>query len=504
MTPTCLAACKNGGALKRLDDIAVMARLPTGRRMACILFVSLLVMPGAMLHAAACLHADERLPGTDRQGWIDASTQVGDDLRQVPMAPGPRGPAGSIVLRGGRVFDGTGRAARPASIVIERNRIVAVLPAASADWPADARVIDVAGKTVMPGLIDLHTHITSVEPGTPANEADDGGAAVLRASERLRYYAESGITSVRDTGSHGTAPFLLKRWVSENRVVGPRIFAAGQLITATGGHAAEQVWHANGHQASASLVREASGADDWREAVREQFKRGADLIKIASHFSREEIAAAVDEAHALGLKVTVDSETFYTQWAVEAGADIIEHPLPRTDATIRLMASKGTASVPTLVPYNYIFDLSGGYFGSTSRRFSFSKAENLQMLRKLRRAGVKAGVGTDLVADWFRYLPGPYITELKQFVDAGYSVTDALLAGTRINAEILGMDDKLGTLEAGKLADVIVVYGRPDERLADLANVSLVIRDGHVIVEEGRVRIAPHVPVPEPAGPADR
>jgi imidazolonepropionase-like amidohydrolase len=105
---------------------------------------------------------------------------------------------------------------------------------------------------------------------------------------------------------------------------------------------------------------QASGPDDWREAVREQFKRGADVIKLASHYSREEIAAAVDEAHALGLKVAVDAETFYIQWAVEAGADTIEHPLPRTDETIRLMAEKGTQAVPTLIPYIYIFDLAGG------------------------------------------------------------------------------------------------------------------------------------------------
>ncbi len=459
------------------------------------LFALLLALPAWALQAQPL--------ASDRHQWVGQQTPVSDDPRRVPVAPGPRGPEGTIVLRGGRVFDGTGRAARPASVVIARNRIQAVLPPEASGWPADARVIDVSGRTVMPGLIDLHTHLSYSEPTTPRIEADEEGAAMLRGVERLRYYAESGITSVRDVASMGAVPFRLKRWVADNRVAGPRVFAAGQLITATGGHGAENLWHVGCRHAPAAAVREASGPDDWREAVREQFKRGADLIKLASHYSREEVAAAVDEAHALGLKVTVDAETFYIQWAVEAGADIIEHPLPRTDETIRLMAKRGTASVPTLVPYIYIFDLSGGYFGSTSRRFDFSKEANLEMLRKLKRAGVKLGVGTDLVTDWFRYLPQSYITELEQFVAAGFTVPEALVAGTRTSAEILGMADKLGTLEPGKLADVIVVDGRPDEQLRDLSKVSLVIRDGHVIVEDGRVSIAPHVPVPEPR-PEDR
>ncbi|MBL8268730.1 amidohydrolase family protein [Steroidobacter sp.] len=456
-------------------------------RPACLLLAMLSAVP-----ALAQQGPDNRRP------WLNSSTAVSDDPRRVPVSPAPRGPEGSLVIRGGRVFDGTGSAARLATVVIERNRIVAVLPPGVNQWPANARVTDAAGKTVMPGLIDLHTHLTYTEPGVSQQQENEGESATLRGMERLRFYTESGITSVRDVASVGNAPFRLKQWVAENRIPGPRVFAAGQLITGTGGHGAEELWQTGCHQQPHAAVREASGADDWREAVREQFKRGADLIKLASHYSRDEVAAAVDEAHTLGLKVTVDAETFYIQWAVEAGADTIEHPLPRSDETIQLMARKGTASVPTLVPYIYIFDLAGGYFGSTSRRFDFSKDSNFEMLRKLKRAGIRLGVGTDLVSDWFRYLPHAYITELKQFVAAGFSIEQALVAGTRTSAEILGMADKLGTLEPGKLADLIVVDGQPDRSLDDLRRVSLVIRDGHVILENGAVVIAPHVPVPEP------
>jgi imidazolonepropionase-like amidohydrolase len=178
--------------------------------------------------------------------------------------------------------------------------------------------------------------------------------------------------------------------------------------------------------------------------------------------------------------------------------DVIEHPLPRTDETIARMAKNGVAADPTLVPYIYIFDQSGGYFGSTSRRFTFSKGANLEMLRRLKKAGVAIGVGTDLVAEWYRFLPAPYLTELRQLVAAGFTVPEALRAATRTSAEILDMGDKLGTLAPGKLADVLVVEGRPDERLDDLLRVSLVIRDGEVVVEDGRIFVPRHTPVPEP------
>ena len=172
--------------------------------------------------------------------------------------------------------------------------------------------------------------------------------------------------------------------------------------------------------------------------------------------------------------------------------------MPRTDETIQLMAKKGVAADPTLVPYQIIFDEWGGYFGSTSRRFTFSNEANLETLKKLRRAGIKCGVGTDLILHWYRYLPGPYIRELKNFVAAGWSVQEALVAATRTNAEILDMDDRLGTLAPGKLADVLVVDGRPDENLDELSRVDVVIRDGYTVVERGKVTIPRHTVTPPP------
>ena len=432
----------------------------------------------------------------DRRSFLDPATPVSEDPRRVPAKPGSHGPDGMIVIRGGRIFDGTGAPARPGTLMIEGDRILPILPPEATGWSDDARLIDATGKTVMPGLIDLHTHLTYTEPNVDPLVANDISDATLRGVERLRFYIESGITSVRDVASHREVPFRLKAWVAQNRIPGPRVFAAGQLITGTGGHGAE------GLAPGATLygaIREAKGPDDWREAVREQFKAGADVIKIASHFSQEEVKAAIEEAHALGLRVTCDCETFYIQWAVDAGVDCIEHPLPRTDGTIVLMAKRGVYAVPTLIPYVYIFDQLGGYYDSTSRRFTFSKSADVTMLIKMKRAGVKLGIGTDLIEDWFRYLPQPYITELKHFASAGFGEVGALLAATRTGAEILDMADKIGTLEPGKLADVLIVDGKPDVELDDLAKVDTVIRDGWVVVESGHVAVPRHVPAAPPS-----
>ncbi len=437
-----------------------------------------------------------QVPRTERRRWIAPGTNVTDDPRRIPIPAGYYGPTGTIVLKGGRLWDGTGAAARPATVVITRNHISAILPPTSTDWPKDARVIDVAGKTVMPGLIDLHTHIDYRQPGNSDARARSRADGALRGAERLRYYIETGITSLRDTGSDGETPFLLKEWVNEGRLVGPRIFAAGVVITGKGGHGDEPDI-AGGQYLPG--VREASGPADWRNAVREQVAKGADFIKVTSHFSDEEIQAAVAEAHDLGLKITADAETFYIERAVRAGIDMIEHPLPRTDETIRLMAEKKVESDPTLMPYQIIFRLSGGYFGSTSRRFTFSDSANVALVKKMKDAGITLGIGTDLVVDWFRYLPWPYHEEMRNFVRLGYTVPEVLGIATRVNAQLLDMGDKLGTLEVGKLADVLVLDGKPDERLDDIGKVDIVIRDGRVQVQGGQLVYPRHEPMPPPA-----
>ncbi|MCX6552209.1 MAG: amidohydrolase family protein [Acidobacteria bacterium] len=437
----------------------------------------------------------------DRRTVLSPTEHTTDDPRRIP-ARRPAGPSRQLVLRGGRVFDAVSGDVRPGTVVIEGNVIKAVLPPEVERWPADAQVIDVTGKTVMPGLIDMHVHLTYPDPGTPIDEQASEGSGVLRGERNLRYYLESGFTSVRDMNGVSKAPYLLSEWSAANDIPAPRVFTAGHIITGTGGHATERPVTPN-H--GPEYAWEVDGADAWRAAVRRTFKEGASVIKIASHFSPAEVAAAVEEAHLLGLKVACDCETIYTPMAVQAGVDTIEHPLPRTDETIALMARHKTGAIPTLQVYQNLFDSSGAYYGSTSRRFSMTSQSNFDIFKKMKAAGITMGVGTDTIGGAHRLIPNVYIAELKWFVKGGYSIPDALKAATITNAMLLDMADKLGSLEAGKLADVIVVDGKPDLNLDDLQRIDLVVKDGLVLIKGGQLVTPRHVPEPlrKPAPPQD-
>jgi imidazolonepropionase-like amidohydrolase len=472
------------------------------------LFAAVLMaaLPAGQLLAAQD-DGPEARPIYNRDQWIPARVPTSDDGLRVPVPADYNAPKGSIVLVGGRLFDGTGKAARPATVVVEGKTITAVLDPGKEDWPADAVVYDVTGKTVMPGLVDLHGHLTFLNPADAMNIYSNanlsGAESVMRGVKRMATYLESGVTSVRDVGSHGDAPFVLKHLQASGELPGPRILNAGQLITQTGGHGGVHAFgpgfpeNANGNPNS--MVRIASGPEEWREAVRIQFAKGADLIKLASEYTQEEITAAVDEAHSLGMAVTVDAETQYIDMAIKAGVDSIEHPLPRSDEAVALMAKRGIASVPTLIAYRVIMRGMGGYHGSTSRRFELNEEVNENMAAEMRKAGVKMGIGLDVVAFAnTEFLPGSYIDELESFNRIGFSKVEALVAATKTGAEIMQMGDRLGTIETGKLADIIVVDGNPDEDFTALRKVQTAFVNGRLMLQDGRIYRAPHVEVPLP------
>jgi imidazolonepropionase-like amidohydrolase len=445
-------------------------------------------------------------PIYNRDQWLPKSVPTSDDVLRIPVPADHNAPKGSFVLVNARLWDGTGASARPATIVVQGKAIAAILNPGERKWPDDAVVYDVAGKTVMPGLIDLHTHLTFLDTNdmSPYSQANTSGAeSVMRGVRRMAIHLESGVTSVRDVASHGDAPFVLKRLQATGEIQGPRIFTAGQLITSAGGHGALHAITAaypevpNGNLNS--MVRIASGPDQWREAVRIQFTKGADVIKLASEYTQEEINAAVDEAHSHGLPVTVDAETQYIDMAIKAGVDSIEHPLPRSDEAIALMAKRGIASVPTLVTYRIIQRNSGGYFGSTSRRFEHNENTIEEMAKKMRRAKVKIGVGLDLIVASPEHMPGAYIDELESYTRIGFTKAEALVAATKTSAEIMRMGDRLGTVEVGKLADFIVVDGNPDEDFNALRKVRSAFVNGRLMLQDGRIYKPPHQEKPLPA-----
>ena len=465
------------------------------------------VTAAATLVSVAAAHAAEASPSDptpeihDRRPFLAPDARTSEDPVRVPRRPlAETGP--EIVSRGGRLFDAVSDHARPATIVIQGNRIKAVLPPDAYSWGADARIIDATGKTVMPGLIDMHTHVTYPDRGTPIDEQASEGDGTLRGQRNLRYFLESGFTSVRDLNGAGNAPFLLSGWSAADAISAPRVFTAGWIITGTGGHATERpVTPSHGPE----YAKEADGPDAWRANVRKAFKAGASVIKVASHFAPDEVRAAIEEAHLLGLKVTCDCETIYTEMAVDAGIDMIEHPLPRSDATIAKMAKKKVSAVPTLQVYQNLLDRAGGFYGSTSRRFTMTSQGNFDQFKKMKAAGIVMGIGTDTIGDASLMVPNSYIAELKWFVRGGYSVTDALKAGTIINARLLDMGDELGSIEPDKLADIIVVDGRPDENLDDLVRIDHVIKDGLWLIKEGELVTPRHVSQPlfKPSPPTD-
>jgi imidazolonepropionase-like amidohydrolase len=382
-----------------------------------------------------------------------------------------------------------------AVIVVRGDRIEAIGPPRSVAVPADAaRVIDGTGLYALPGLIDLHLHFTSQRGMDFRRYRDSENAAAIRATVLARDLVHAGITTVREPGSQGDLTPRLEEAIERGLIDGPRIFYSGQLIVARGGHGDEITYTASGmpkSSLSSPRYRVATGPWDWRLAVREQYKMHADWVKLTAPFDREEVVAAVEEAHMIGLPVAVDSFGKYTLWAVEAGVDSVEHPLAMSDEIVAAMARRGTGFVPTMTAFYNVLATgypsagipAGGFFYTMSRRFPMSHDEHVAFVRKAHRAGVRIGVGTDIPFENDRRLPADYHTELRFLRDAGLSNVEILAAATRVGADILKMGDRLGTLEPGKLADVLLVGGDPRADLVHLEDVRYVIADGRVVRE---------------------
>ena len=403
-----------------------------------------------------------------------------------------------LVLINARMIDGTGHdPVEKATIVLEGNNIISVQPQTS--YPPEATVIDLRGFTIMPGLIDCHLHLGGFiidKPGRSVGQISffDLFPFLLdyfrNYAQRRKLAIENGVTTIRSAGDHYPHIIQLRDKIESGRLTGPRIFAPGPIFTAPGGHPAGTIYKRNSYIVE-HVTRQVNDVEGARAEVRKLAEGGVDCIKAiyskidpmdltheVPQLDLQVLEAIVDEAHGHNLRVMVHTGSpDEIRDAVSVGVDSIEHGiLPGGDSTefqdevIRMMVGRGTYYVPTLA-------ISWAYMNMYPDVFSNSK----KVLKKLRDEGVNIALGTDSGA------PGVVVgravhKELELMVEAGLSPMEAILAGTKNAAENLGKGSHLGTIEAGKLADIIAVSSDPLEEISNTRGISLVIRDGKILV----------------------
>jgi imidazolonepropionase-like amidohydrolase len=408
----------------------------------------------------------------------------------------------TIALKATRLFDGK-------SAVLERNGIVVVqgtkIVAVGTDLsiPAGAEVIDLGDSTLSPGFIDAHTHLT----GESTDDWKQGfvdrfrrelAEKAIESTVHARKILEAGFTTVRDVGSEDLLDVSLRNAIARGLVPGPRMLVAVHTLGARGGHADETGLRHD------LMVRElgpaegiAHGPAGFREAVRYQVKYGADVIKFCAsggvlsladevdtpQLSPEEMNALVDEAHRLRKKVAAHCHgDRAAREAILAGVDSIEHGSFLGEETLALMKARGTFLVPTLLAGDWIGGKLEKYPPEIAAKARAALAARSEMFRTAVRLGVRIGFGTDSAVS-------PHGINSREFVlmtGLGMSPVDALKSATSVDAELLGIAAKVGTLEPGKIADVIAMPGDPTADITATERVSFVMKDGKIMKHHRR------------------
>lgn len=386
------------------------------------------------------------------------------------------------IITNGNVFTGINDQLEALTVVLEDNKIKEVGAAIDLNAYPDAEIIDAAGKTVLPGMIDCHVHIGSEGDANMFLTMNDSvPRKTLRAAAIAKKTLDAGFTTVRNMGSADGIDIELAKAVNQGLVEGCRIIPSGRCICMTGGHG----WFSG---------RQVDGADEARKGAREQLRAGAQVIKIMAtggvmtegvepgspQLTVEEMRAAVEEANKAGRKTATHAQgTTGIKNAIIAGLDTIEHGIFLDEEAVQMMIDNNVAMVPTLVAPFWINEggVAAGipeYAVKKSMRIAPSHIKSFQMALE---AGVTIAMGTDSGTPLNH--PGNNAKELELMVEAGMTPLQALKATTSVAAEVCDRADTIGTLEAGKFADVAIFNGNPFEDIKCLQEKPwLVIKDG--------------------------
>lgn len=404
-------------------------------------------------------------------------------------APTAQTPPAGYLLKPARVFDGL-QMREGAVVHVRGDRIVAIGAPAVVAAPG-AEVIDLPGTTLLPGLIDAHSHVLL----HPYNEAtwnaqvlnQPHSLRVARAVNHLKATLEAGFTTIRDLGTEGAdyADVGLKQAVAQGIIPGPRLLIATRALIATGSYAPK------GFAPEWSIpqgAQEADGVDALIKAVREQIGKGADWIKVYGDYrwgprgeaqptySIDELRLIVDTARSSGRPVVVHASTPEgMRRAVLAGAETIEHGDGGTPEVFRLMAEKGVALCPTLAAGDATTQYGGWKKGTDP------EPANISRKRESFKAALAAGVTIASGSDVGVFTHGDNVRELELMAGYGMPALDVLRSATSINARVLHMQNQIGRIQPNFLADVIVVRGDPSQSISALRDVALVMKDGRIV-----------------------
>ena len=403
----------------------------------------------------------------------------------------------ATIIHAGRFIDGrSDEMQTEVSIVVEDGKITEVVKGYINPAAGD-RLIDLSKQTVMPGLMDMHTHLIgqhSKDAYTEKFFMEESDYA-LRSTVYARATLMAGFTTVRELGDNGVNGVSLRRAITEGWIIGPRIYTAGKSIATTGGHADPTNGLKGDFRRDAGPVDGViNGTDDARKAVRQRYKDGADLIKLTAtggilslaangqnpQFTSDELKAIVETAKDYGMVVTVHAHGAEgMKRAVLAGVDSVEHGTYMTDEIMELMKERGTYWVPTNMAGEWVAKKAAepGYFPEVVRPKAAAIGPAIkQTFAKAYKAGVKIAFGTDSGVSTH----GENAHEFELMVEGGMPPMKAIQCATIEAARLLRVEEKLGTLEPNKLADVVAVDGNPLEDISVMKHVVFVMKEGEV------------------------